>query len=336
MKFRTAVVVGKFLPPHAGHHFLIDRAIAESARVTVIVCEKPTDPIPGAVRSEWLREEHPNATVIVIDDRYDATDSRVWAENTLRWLGGPPDAVFTSEDYGDAYAGHLGSTHVKVDQARAAVPCSGTAIRADPYSNWQFLRPPARAWYAKRVCVLGAESTGTTTLAGALAGALGTPWVPEYGREYSAAKLARNETSWASDEFVHIAAEQTRREDAAARIANRVLVCDTNAFATALWHRRYLGTEEPRVRAVAAAGRCDLYLLTGDEIPFVQDGFRDGEAIRHAMHGWFAEELANQHVPWRLLRGNREARLRTAMEAVGELFAQSPRTLRTTSGGATW
>ena len=141
--------------------------------------------------------------------------------------------------------------------------------------------------------------------------------VRHWGREL---KLARGETEWTSDEFVHIAEEQTRREDAAAREANRVLVCDTNAFATAIWHRRYLGTDEPRVRAIAAAGRCDSYLLTGDEIPFVQDGLRDGEAIRHDMHGWFVAELARQPVPWQLLRGSRDDRLRAAMTAVGELF----------------
>lgn len=321
MRFGTAVVVGKFLPPHAGHHFLIDRALSEAVRVTVIVCEKPTDPIPGGMRAGWLREAHPTATVLVIDDRYDATDSRIWAENTIRWLGGPPDAVFTSEDYGDAYAGYMGCVHVKVDQARSAVPCSGTAIRANPFANWQYLRPAARAWYAKRVCVLGAESTGTTTLAEALAQALDTVWVPEYGREYSAVKLTRGETEWASDEFVHIAQEQTRQEDAAARAANRVLVCDTNAFATILWHRRYLGTDEPRVRAIADAGCCDLYLLTGDEIPFVQDGLRDGEAIRHTMHGWFEEALAAQSVPWLLLRGPHEVRLTAALAAVRELLA---------------
>jgi NadR type nicotinamide-nucleotide adenylyltransferase len=229
--------------------------------------------------------------------------------------------VFTSEGYGDAYAGFMGSVQVKVDQARAAVPCSGTAIRDDPDTNWEYLRPPARGWFAKRVCVLGAESTGTTTLAEALAAELKTVWVPEYGREYCEIKLTRGETEWGSDEFVHIAEEQTRREDAAARQANRVLVCDTNAFATALWHRRYLGTDEPRVRAIVAAGRCDLYLLTGDEIPFVQDGLRDGEAIRHVMHGWFAEELAQQPVPWKLLRGPHEERLRDALAAVESLTA---------------
>lgn len=323
MTFRSGVAVGKFLPPHAGHSFLIDRALRDAARVTVIVCEKPSDPIPGQLRGDWLRELHPAATVLVIDDRYDTTDSRIWAENTIRWLGGPPDAVFTSEDYGDAYAGHMGSVHVKVDQARTAVPCSGTAIRADPSAHWQYLSPPVRGWYAKRVCVLGAESTGTTTLAESLAESLGTTWVAEYGREYSAAKQARGDGEWATEEFEHIAREQARREDAAARTCNRVLVCDTNAFATTLWHRRYMGSDSPRVAAIAASGKCDLYLLTGDEIPFVQDGLRDVEMVRHTMHRWFEEALANQAVPWRLLRGSPAERLSAARAAVTELFAGS-------------
>lgn len=323
MRFRTAVVIGKFYPPHRGHHLLIDTAIANADAVTVIVCERPTDTIPAAARAAWLRLAHPTARVLVIDDRYDEKDSRVWAENTIRWLGAAPDAVFTSEDYGDAYATYMGSKHVPVDKARVNVPCSGTAIRRDPFAHWDFLSPPVRGWFAKRVCVLGAESTGTTTLAQDLAAALGTVWVAEYGREYSALKYAAGDTTWRTDEFVPIAAEQARREDAAACQANRVLVCDTNAFATAVWHRRYVGTDEPRVRAIAAAGRCDLDLLTGDEIPFVQDGLRDGEAIRHAMHGWFEEELAKQAVPWELLRGGRGARLARALELVRGLFAAS-------------
>jgi HTH-type transcriptional regulator, transcriptional repressor of NAD biosynthesis genes len=43
-----------------------------------------------------------------------------------------------------------------------------------------------RAWYCRRVVVLGAESTGTSTLAADLAEHLGTVSVPEYGRQFSA------------------------------------------------------------------------------------------------------------------------------------------------------
>lgn len=315
-RFGHGVVIGKFLPPHRGHRFLIETALSRCERVTVIVCGKPGDPIPPDLRAAWLRELLPSAEVMLIDDRYDENDSRIWAENTVRWLGKAPDAVFTSEDYGDRYAAHLGCVHVKVDQARIAIPCSGTAVRADPFAMWDFIDPPVRGWFAKRVVIVGAESTGTTTLAMDLAAALHTNWVAEYGREYSARKQAAGDTVWQSGEFLEIAREQTRREDEAARSANRVLVCDTNAFATVLWHRRYMGADDPRLADFAKTCRADLYLLTGDEIPFVQDGLRDGEHLRHDMHRWFEEALAGQGTPWQLLRGPREARLAGALRAV--------------------
>ena len=241
----------------------------------------------------------------------------------MRWLGRSPDAVFTSEDYGDRYAELMGSRHILVDKARSQVPISATAIRADPYTNWNYMEPCVRGWFAKRVCIVGAESTGTTTLAKALAERLQTVWVEEYGREYSEVKFANNDMSWQTDEFTIIAEEQARREDAAACKANRLLICDTNAFATVLWHRRYMGFHSQKVEKVSGRGRCDLYLLTGDEIPFVQDGLRDGEHVRHEMHRWFEEALDEQRVPWKLLRGSHEERMREALCQVKGLFAES-------------
>jgi HTH-type transcriptional regulator, transcriptional repressor of NAD biosynthesis genes len=317
-RFGHGVVIGKFLPPHRGHRFLIETALSRCERVTVIVCGKPADPIPPDLRAAWLRELLPEAEVMLIDDRYDENDSRIWAENTIGWLGRAPDAVFTSEDYGDRYAAHLGCVHVMVDQARLAIPCSGTAVRADPFAMWDFIDPPVRGWFARRVVIVGAESTGTTTLAMDLAAALRTNWVAEYGREYSARKQAAGDSVWHSDEFLEIAREQTRREDLAAREANRVLVGDTNAFATVLWHRRYMGTDDNRLTDFANTCRADLYLLTGNEIPFVQDGLRDGEHLRHDMHRWFEEAMEKQEVPWRLVRGSRDERVAHALRILAE------------------
>lgn len=323
MRFDSAVVIGKFYPPHRGHKLLIDTALSQSQRVTVIVCAKPDETPCGETRATWLREIHPNARVMVIDDRYDENDTAVWAANTIRWLGGPPQAVFTSEDYGDRYAAAMGSTHIMVDRQRSTVPCSARWIRSDPYAHWDFLEPVVRAWYAKRICVLGAESTGTTTMAMALAEHYGTGWVPEYGREISQIKQDRGDFTWCSEEFVQIAAEQNRREELAARTANRLIIGDTNSFATRLWHRRYMGHESDAVAAEAARARCDLYLLTGDEIPFVQDGLRDGEHVRHEMHRWFEHALAEQSVPWLLLRGSHEVRLGAAVAAIDRMFSGS-------------
>ncbi len=105
-------------------------------------------------------------------------------------------------------------------------------------------------------------------------------------------------------------------EDAAACEANRLLICDTDALATSIWHRRYLGHRSPAVEAIADSHRYDLYLLTGDEIPFVQDGTRDGEHIRHWMHDTFVEELARTGRDYVLLRGSREERLARAGAAI--------------------
>ncbi len=318
-KFGLGVVIGKFLPPHRGHHFLIDTALSRCTALVVIICEKPGDPVPGNLRQAWLQEMHPSADVRLIDDRYDEDDSSVWAENTIGWLGRAPDVVFTSERYGDAYAAHMNCRHIMVDHERQTVPCSATMVRSDPFAQWEHLSPPVRGWYAKRIVVLGAESTGTTTLAQTLAKHCKTTWVAEYGREYSFEKQTRGEIEWTTEEFLKIAIEQTRRENLAAREAHRSLICDTNAFATTLWHRRYMGFDSPELGEFAKHCRADLYLLTGDEIPFVQDGLRDGESIRHEMHRWFEVALANQSVDWLLLRGSPEARMSAAIRKCAQI-----------------
>lgn len=319
------LVIGKFWPPHQGHSYLVERAADGCDALTVVVCDDPGQDIPASVRASWLRELHPNTRVITVPDIGKDDDSEAWALYTREFLGYSPDVVFTSESYGDAYARYLGAEHVSVDPARAAVPCAGREVRRRPLANWNWISPPARAWYAVRVCLLGAESTGTTTLARALAEHYDTVWVPEYGRDYSAEKSSRGEAAWATPEFVHIASEQGRREDAAARGCNGLLVCDTDAFATCLWHERYLGTRSLEVEAVAEERRgpgtsIRLYLLTDTDVPFVQDGTRDGEHLRVWMHGLFKDRLKETGRPYLLLAGDHRRRVAEAVRAVDALL----------------
>ena len=312
---RRGLIVGKFYPPHRGHRHLVDTARAQVDELFVVCCGREGEVPEGRLRAGWLREIHPDARVLYLDDTYDAQDSRVWAENSVRLLGRAPDVVFTSEDYGDEFARHLGCRHVQVDRARAAVPVSGTRVRADPLGCWEFLEPPVRGFYAVRVCVVGAESTGKTTLSRDLARHFDTVWVPEYGREYSERKLAaEGGYDFRPEEFAHIAARQCGLEDEAARRANRILVCDTDAFATGVWHRRYVGARSPEVEEIAARHRRpDLYILTDIDTPFAQDGTRDGEHVRGWMHGVFVEELRAQGRPYRPVSGTRDERLRQAV-----------------------
>lgn len=312
------LVVGKFYPPHRGHKLIIDTATNTADEVHVIVCERPGEVPSASLRAGWLREIHPAAHVHVLDDRYNPDDSALWASVCRGVLGFTPEVVFTSEDYGERFAACLSCKHVLVDKSRLAVPVSGTVVRAAPLACWEYLEPPVRAYYAKRVVLIGAESTGKTTLANELAAARGTVWVPEYGREYWEQKMARGEPNeWRSEEFAEIARGQCEREDSAARRCNRVLVCDTDAFATRVWHHRYMGTWSVAVDAIAAEHRRpDLYLLTDICTPFEQDGTRDGELIREWMHGTFVEQLTADRRPFVEVKGSRSERLATAIAAV--------------------
>ena len=249
----------------------------------------------------------------------------LWAATIKEVIGRDGvDVLLTSEPaYGDRTAERLGARHVLVDPDRRIVPVSATAIRADPYANWRYLEPCVRAWYVKRVSLMGAESTGTTTQTERLAQEFDTVWIGEYGREYGAPKDARGEP-WTSDEFVHIARVQQQREDEAARRANGILFCDTDALATALWHEHYMGGPSPETVALAWSRRYDLTFLTATDIPWEDDGTRNSDAVRQRMHVRFEEELRRRPEPIVELRGSLEERTRTAVEAIDRVLGFRP------------
>jgi len=320
----TGLVIGKFYPPHKGHKYLIDCAAKRVDHLVVVVCHLAEQKIHGEQRAAWLREIHPGVEVRVVRDIHEDDNSEAWAKYTKEFLGYTPDFVFTSEDYGDAYCRHLGAKHVQVDKERLHVPISATKVRSNPLTHWKFLEPCVRAHFAKRVCVVGAESTGTTTMARALAEHYRTVWVPEYGRTYSTGKLlSETANDWHTREFVHIAETQNRMEDALAKQANKILICDTDSFATSLWHERYMAHASPEVDRLFQDRNYDLYFLTADDIPFVQDGTRDGEHIRHWMHKKFIEKLKKHNRPFIILTGCHEKRLNVAIAACDEILEQN-------------
>ncbi len=363
--FAHGLVIGKFYPPHAGHDFLVRSAATFSRLATVLVLGSSVESLSIDERVAWLRATHAHRGNVrvagALDDvRIDYADDQVWdahlsiVEHALRHLdgdgrgtpAGAVDAVFTSEPYGAELARRLGAADVRLDEARDLMPVSGTAVRQDTVGRFAELAPAVRAGLARRVVVVGAESTGTTTLARDLAGALrarggpfaGTRWVPEYGREYSMAKLAAargaavlagaappdlGDLRWETAEFEAIAAEQVAWEDEAARAGGQVVVCDTDAVATLVWHERYVGPPSDALRRTAAAmPRRALYLLTGDAgVPFDDDGLRDGEQLRAAMTARFRSVLATCGVPAVEVAGDRQERLQCALQAVDELLA---------------
>jgi NadR type nicotinamide-nucleotide adenylyltransferase len=171
-----------------------------------------------------------------------------------------------------------------------------------------------------RVCVLGAESTGKTTLAAALAEYYRTLWVPEYGAPYHHVGRGNPYRPWTSDEFLHIARIRDWLEEFLAGYANSFLLADTDTFVTAVFHETYLGERNDELEAMVEPKRYALYLLCDVETPFHRDrlGLRREDA-RRAMHERYVEHLRTSDVSWVEVRGTHDERLRTAVEAIGAL-----------------
>jgi len=315
---RRGLVLGKFLPYHAGHAHLIRTARSQVDVLTVLVCSIDREPIPGATRVAWVAESHPDCRVVHVAEEVPQTPDEhpefwpIWTD-IVRRHAGAIDVVFTSEDYGDELARRLGARHVCVDPTRTAYPVSGTDIRRDPLGHWDYIPPVVRPSYVHRVAILGTESTGKTTLAQQLADAFGTTWVPEYGRAYCEGRDTRELTS---DDFDAIGRGQIVAEESAARSANRVLICDTDVRTTATWSDIILGTRSAWLSRAAAADEYSHALLLHADVPWVNDGMRvlRDERARHT--DLLERELRATRQPFTRIRGPFEQRFRQAATLV--------------------
>jgi len=241
------LIIGKFLPPHRGHQYLLDFAKYFCERLTVQVCSIHSEPIPGDVRFAWMQETFGAQSGITLVHNSaenpqlpeDCPDRfwEIWRDSIFKHMDGKPDYLFASEDYGLKLAAVLGARYIPVDQTRQILPISGTAIRQDPMANWEYIVPATRPWFLKRVAIVGPESSGKSTLASTLARRFNTCHVPEYGRSYlDAVGFTLDEEA-----FITIARGHRASEEALARHANRVLFSDTECLTTKMWSSELIG-----------------------------------------------------------------------------------------------
>jgi NadR type nicotinamide-nucleotide adenylyltransferase len=166
----------------------------------------------------------------------------------------------------------------------------------------------------RRVVVTGSECSGKTTLAQALAEALGAPWVPEAARAYAE---ARGGALTAADVEPIARATQAALHAAAAG-APPVLVADTDLVSTVVYARAYYGACPAWIEEACRESPADLYLLCAPDLPWVPDGVRDrpADADRTAMHAAFADALCALGARVALVAGAGDLRTASALRAV--------------------
>lgn len=313
----TALVVGKFAPLHRGHEWLLDRALEVADQLVVMVWSNPDwDAAPSPVRAEWVRRLQPNALVIVPADPPpdDAgTDIQcAFTQAVLDRRGISIDVVVSGESYGTQLARTLDAAEVRVDRTRLEV--SGTLVREDIHRHRAWVSPLVYAHFVELVAVMGAESTGKSTFARALAGRLGTEWVHEYGREH----YENKQGDLGLADYVEIARVHREREDQACKMANQWVISDTNAITTMMFSHLYErdSLDELRQMASDCSTRYRHVIVCDDDIPFEQDGWRDSSAWRARMQGLILADLTVRSIPFVVVSGSLEQRLDRALDVL--------------------
>jgi NadR type nicotinamide-nucleotide adenylyltransferase len=167
-----------------------------------------------------------------------------------------------------------------------------------------------------RIALLGAESTGKSTLAAALARRYATLWVPEYLREF----VEVNARVPREDDQIGIARAQREREHALAgdaRVGDFLFV-DTTPLMTAVYSRIYWGRVPADLLALEAAHDYAWTLVAAPDLPWVPDGLqRESEAVRQRVHAQLLAVLDARGIPFTLLTGELEERVRQVEALIG-------------------
>ncbi len=321
------LVIGKFLPLHTGHVALIRFAKSQCDELIVSISVKPDDPIDYRVRLRWLRETFSGEASIQIEwveDNFD-NESLPLFERTALWARfvsarfPKVHRIFSSEEYGEPFATHLGVSHFAFDPSRAIVPVSGKAIRPQPLAHWDFLPSAVKPYYVKKVCFYGPESTGKSVMATRMAEEYDTVAVPEVAREM----ILSNDFSVA--DIIRIGNAQTQRVLELETKANRILICDTDLITTEIYSQQYLKQIPNELFELERKIQYDRYLLFDIDVPWVADGLRDLSNQRGEMFAIFRTELEKRSIPYVLVNGDWESRVRIVRRVIDELLtSQAP------------
>jgi len=328
-QYKRGLLLGKFMPLHKGHQHLISSGYDKCDHLTVLACSLSKEPIPGYLRARWVKEycNKLDTSISVVDMRENLPQLpeehekfwEIWCDVINRSAPNGLDVIFSSEDYGFELAKRLGIKHELIDKERKTVPISGTAIRNNPFDNWQFIPNHVKPYFLHRIYFLGPESTGKSTISKLLSEEeeFETNWVPEYGRIL----YEKNVGELSLMDFHEIVIKQREIEQQLAeRCSKQFMFCDTEVITTKIFSKLYYPKESVKLNHFfnyhikkQLDNNCHFFIMHPDGTKSVQDGTRnyikDKERLKHFTK--IISELKNWNVSYTILTGEYNDRIQT-------------------------
>lgn len=276
---KRGLILGKFMPPHAGHVSMIESARALVDELTILLCSQPDDPISGELRRDWMAALFPNCRLVWHADPApqhpnDSADFwAIWRDIVTSAHPEPIDYVFAGEAYGAELARQVGGLFVPLGARILEADRNGIgglsarAVRENPWRHWRHLPDVVRSYYTITICLHGIESVGKSTLAERLAAHYGTIVVPEYGRSH----CETHGTQCREADLLLIGDAQQAMIEAARPWSSGLMIADTDSLMTAAWSQMMIGYTPDQL---ICHRKADLYLMLGSDAPFIDDGTR--------------------------------------------------------------
>lgn len=323
---KRGFLIGKFLPLHKGHLGLISFALQHCDFLYIIVCFTKSEAIEGIVRKQWLNSElESQDNISVISFPYDDSIlpntsissnevSQKWALE-LKKIVPDADIVFSSEKYGEYLAEFMGIQHLLFDETRNKFPISASMINNEPFKYWDYIAESAKAWFVKKIVLLGSESTGKSTLTKKLADYFATAYVPEMARD-----IIEKTEDCTFDMVEKIAILHAQKIGTTLSTANKLLFVDTDINITKSYSR-FLFNQDLNVDSwIEEVNKADLYLFLETDCPFIQDGTRLTENERNKLSLFHKQQLFKDNIGYISIGGNWEKRFETAVDIIKKKY----------------
>lgn len=175
-----------------------------------------------------------------------------------------------------------------------------------------------------KIAIVGAESTGKSKLARQLAQHFqaqgkSVQHIPEYLRTWCDTEKRTPRL----DEQLTIATEQIRQIDDAALndSTGDILIADTTALTVAVYSDLLFNDSSLYDMALSHQHTFDATLLTGSDLPWVQDGIqRDGAHMREPVDTALRDALTRGGIQFQVVYGTGESRLLNALRCLNSQF----------------
>lgn len=281
---------GSFDPLHMGHVQCICKASCMVDELYVVLSySKNRDTIYYKERYKWLYsliKKIENVRLIAVEDNFSNKDTYDWnsgANEIKSIIGKKINFTFWGSDYKEKqdFLKKLYPDSEIVFFDREDNNISSSAIRSEGvFKHWDKIPNEIKAYFNKKVLIVGTESCGKSTLVKNLALYYNTNYIEEYGRDVC--EEVGGALNMQEEDFPKIAYGHKMKEYEAIKKSNKILFIDTDVIVTNFYLKLYVNDKNNDLlySNINNHNAYDLVIYLEPTTKWVNDGTRyHGETL---------------------------------------------------------